>query len=178
MKQAIDNIILRIAENSEAFTQRNLIAPQTMDIYLGQPTAPDQFEFDLPAIFIDYMADYANEKLYFYLHVLQDYEEDTEHFAQNRADGMRFNDYLTVIKRLLNGVKMGGAFGVLKLYQELPVQTEFYYYHQITLACNLYTDLYAQEDKYIDAEPVSVFIEHGTLKERAPLIPAAPLTPA
>lgn len=169
MNTAINKIILCIAENSSAFTEKNFIAPQTVDTYQGQPLAPDQFEFVMPAIFIDYMADYSNEKLYFYLHVLQEYTEDTENFAQNRANGMRFNDYLTTIKCLLNGMRIGGAFGVLKLHQELPTQTEFYYYHQITFSCSLKTDLYAQAVKYVDVNPVSVYVDHGKLKERAPL---------
>ena len=165
MNTAINKIILCIAENSSAFTEKNFIAPQTVDTYQGQPLAPDQFEFVIPAIFIDYMADYSNEKLYFYLHVLQDYTEDTENFAQNRANGMRFNDYLTTIKCLLNGMRIGGAFGALKLHQEVPVQTEFFYYHQITFSCSLNNDLYAQKQKYVDATPVVPVLENGRLKD-------------
>ena len=165
MNTAIDKIMQRIENNSAAFTRKNFIAPQTIDTYQGQPIAPDQFEFTLPAIFIDYMADYNSEKLYIYLHVLQDYTEDTENFAPDRANGMRFNEYLTTIKRLLNGVRLGGAFGALKLHQEVPVQTEFYYYHQITFACTLNNDLYAQTQKYIDATPVVPVLENGRLKD-------------
>lgn len=165
MNTAIEKIMQRIANNSAAFTESNLIAPLTIDTYQGQPIAPEQFEFALPAIFIDYMADYNNEKLYIYLHVLQDYAEDTENFAPNSAKGMRFNAFLTVIKRLLNGLRIGGAFGVLKLHQELPVQTEFFYYHQLTFVCTLNNDLYARTVKYIDANPVVPVFENGKLKD-------------
>lgn len=169
MNTVIDKIMQRIEDNSAVFTRKGFLAPQTIDTYQGQPIAPDQFEFTLPAIFIDYMADYNSEKLYIYLHVLQDYTEDTENFAPDRANGMRFNEYLTTVKCLLNGMRIGGAFGVLKLHQELPTQTEFYYYHQITFSCSLKTDLYAQAVKYVDVNPVSVYVDHGKLKERAPL---------
>lgn len=165
MNTAFEKIMQRIANNSAAFTESNLIAPLTIDTYQGQPIAPEQFEFALPAIFIDYMADYSNEKLYIYLHVLQDYAEDTENFSQDRANGMRFNEFLTTIKRLLNGMRIGGAFGALKLHQELPIQTEFFYYHQLTFVCTLNNDLYARTVKYIDANPVVPVFENGKLKD-------------
>lgn len=169
MRTILDRIIEQITSNPEAFTSQGLIAPQTVDIYLGQPIAPDQFEFALPAIFIDYMADYNNNLVYIYLHVLQDYSEDTESYAPDRENGMRFNDHLMTIKRLLHGLRSSRPFGVLRLYQEAPTQTDYFYYHTITFCCKIETDLYVETEKYVDAGPVEVDVQHGRLKDHTPM---------
>ena len=136
-----------------------------IDVYLGQPTAPDQFEFALPAIFIDYSADYNAEIFYLYLHIIQDFAEDTENFAPNRSEGLKFNDYLTVVKSLLNGLRVRPVFGALHLYQETPTQTEYFYDHTITFRCTLNTDLYARNSNLIDAQPILAKVEKGHLKD-------------
>ena len=91
MRTIIEKISQRIEDNSDAYMSQGLSKPETIDVYMGQPLAPDQFEFGLPAIFIDYMADYKNETLYVYLHVLQNYSENTENYAPDRVRGMGDN---------------------------------------------------------------------------------------
>lgn len=164
----MENLYLKIAEtigrNEALFTAAGVPVPQTVDIYLGQPSAPDQFEFALPAVFVDYSADYEAGLLYVYLHVLQDFGYDTESFSPNSADGLSYFRFLTVLKRCLKGVKTPPVFGAFKLYQETPVQTNFFYYHQLTLRCTLCSDIYPEETKYTDTE-FAKNIAVGRLKE-------------
>lgn len=169
MRTIIEKTSQRIEDNSDVFISQGLSMPDTIDVYMGQPLAPDQFEFGLPAIFIDYMADYKNETLYVYLHVLQNYSEDTENYAPDRVRGMCYNDFLTTIKCLLNGLRIGKTFGVLKLHQETPEQTNDFYYHKITFSCSIKTDLYAISERYIDTSPVAASVHAGRLKDHSPM---------
>ena len=88
---------------------------ETLDIHLGQELNPEEFEFALPAMFYDYSIDYTAEYLYVYLYVVQEFEGDTENFAHDRENGERFFDFLTALKRCLNGVAAHNkAFGKLR----------------------------------------------------------------
>lgn len=164
MKQYIQLIRNTIEAHTADFTAAGVPVPQTIDVYLGQPNRPEDFEFTLPAVFIDYSADYDGEVLDIQMHVVQDFLDDTENFAPRRDEGLRFVTFLSVLKKCLYGLKMRPVFGVLKLYQELPMQTEFFYYHLLTMRCSFNADLYAEQGLYIDVEPVSAVLEDGRLK--------------
>ena len=177
MKQYIQLIRNTIEAHAADFTAAGVLPPQTIDVYMGQPNNPEDFEFTLPAVFIDYSADYDGEVLDLQLHVVQDFLDDTENFAPQRDNGLRFVTFLSVLKKCLYGLKYGvpkelrshgvsvrPVFGVLKLYQETPMQTDFFHYHLLTLRCSLNSDLYAEMELYTDVEPVSAVLENGRLK--------------
>ena len=164
MKQYIQLIRNTIEAHAADFTAAGVLPPQTIDVYMGQPNNPEDFEFTLPAVFIDYSADYDGEVLDIQLHVVQDFLDDTENFAPQRDEGLRFVTFLSVLKKCLYGLKMRPVFGVLKLYQETPMQTDFFNYHLLTLSCSFNSDLYAETELYTDVEPVSAVLENGRLK--------------
>lgn len=153
-----------LTSNQQKFEDAAVQPPETLDVYLGQPVAPDDFEFVNPAIFFDYNIDYSQGLCYIYLHCLQDFGADTENFARHQDDGLKYIDYLNVIKRCLNKIRPGKPFGVLKLYQDVPVTSEYYYYHQITLTCTIDPD-YDDVDIYIDVPDVTVKLGDGRLRD-------------
>lgn len=165
MESVYNKIVDTIEQNAALFTEAGVSVPQTVDVYLGQPSAPDQFEFALPAVFVDYSADYDAELLYVYLHVLQDFGDDTENFAPNSSEGLSYFRFLTVLKRCLKGIKTPPVFGALKLYQETPVQTEFFNYHTLAFRCTLNTSLYPEIIKYIDVA-FDTSVTGGQLKDK------------
>lgn len=136
MKRIYDAITAAIQGNAAQFDLMGVRPPETLDIHLGQELNPEEFEFALPAMFYDYSIDYTAESLYVYLYVIQEFEDDTENFAANRENGEKFFDFLTALKRCVNGAKATGkAFGRLRLYQEQPQQNPDFYCHLITLRC-------------------------------------------
>ncbi len=164
MKAYINHIIETIMAHSADFENAGLTPPATIDIYMGQPARPEDFEFALPAVFIDYSADYDGETLDVIVHVLQDFGADTENFAPQRVNGLDFVKYLSVLKKCLYGLKMRPVFNPLRLYQETPMPPDFYYYHQLTFRCNINTTLYCELERYVDVEPVLPVLENVRLK--------------
>lgn len=165
MTQYINHIIETIAAYSSEFENAGLTPPQTADIYMGQPIRPDDFEFTLPAVFIEYSADYDNETFDLILHVVQDFGADTENFAPERAKGLDFITFLSVLKRCLYGVKMQPIFKPLRLYKEVPMPPDFFYYNLLSFRCNFDTDKYSEKERYIDVSPVRYVLENGKLKD-------------
>lgn len=153
-----------LTSNTAKFLDAGVQPPETIDIYLGQPSAPGAFEFFNPAVFFDYNIDYDQGLCYIYLHCLQDFGADTENFAAHQDDGLKYIEYLKVIKQCLNKVRPGKPFGALKLYQDIPVQSEYYLYHQITLRCSVDTGL-DDADIYIDVPDVTYTFKDGRLRD-------------
>lgn len=60
MKQLYKSIqqLFRQPETIETFAALNLYAPAFIDLYNGQPESPDDFEFTIPALFLDYSIDW------------------------------------------------------------------------------------------------------------------------
>lgn len=164
MKHYIQLIRNTIEAHAEDFVNAGVTPPQTIDVFMGQPSNPEEFEFTLPAVFIDYAADYDGEVLDVQLHVVQDFLDDTENFAPQRDKGLQFITFLSVLKKCLYGLKMRPIFGMLRLYQELPMQTEFFNYHLLTLRCSFDSEQYVEHQLYLDVEPIRVVLEDGRLK--------------
>ena len=132
---------------------------------MGQPNHPEDFEFTLPAVFIEYAADYDGETFDLILHVVQDFGADTENFSPERNNGLNFIDFLSKLKQCLIGLKMLPVFKPLKLYREIPVSSDLYHYYQIIFRCNFDTDKYSDIARYVDVSPVVPVLENGRLKD-------------
>lgn len=152
MKRVYNEIMSALEKRAAQFDILGVKPPETFDVHLSQETAPEEFEFFLPAVFYDYSIDYTAEYLYVYLYAIQEFEADTENFSKDKENGERFFDFLTALKRCLNGLKIPGrAFGKLLLYQEQPQSNDFYYCHLLTFRClyksELDDDLYPETPK-------------------------------
>ncbi len=153
-----------LTSNTQKFANAGVQAPETFDIYMGQPSSPGAFEFFNPAIFFDYNIDYDQGLCYIYLHCVQDFGADTENFAEHQDDGLKYIQYLKVVKRCLNKIRPGKPFGPLRLYQDVPVISEYYFYHQITLRCSVDAD-FDDDDIYIDVPDVTYSLESGHIRD-------------
>lgn len=167
MKRVYNTIMTVLQDNAAQFEDLDVRPPETFDVHLGQEQNPEEFEFFLPAVLYDYSIDYTAEYLYVYLYVLQEFDDDTENFAKNKDNGERFFDFLTALKRCLNGVKIQGkAFGQLRLYQEQPQTNDFFYCHLLTFRCNYKAEL----DDDLIPEPLKqefyLKLKKGKLRDR------------
>ncbi len=141
MNRLYNAIVQTITDNKQAFIDAGIKPPAFIDVYQGQPSDPDQAEFALPAVFVDYSVDYENNMAYAYLHVVTDYGSDTDSLSPSREAGLDYIKSLKILKRILQHIKPSPAFGVLRLHQETPTVSEFFLYHQITFRCALYLEL-------------------------------------
>ncbi len=160
MNRIITGLQSLFETNVNKFTTQGLVPPKTVDIYLGQTLNPEQFEFETPAIFIDFSIDYRNSVAYIYLHSILDFGEDSENFANDPDAGLNYIRYLKTIKRVVKGYRQGKPFGVFRLTQDNPVSQNLFHYHRIDIECNLYDD--PEEDQY-ELANLDVDIERGTL---------------
>mgnify|MGYP003592875089 FL=1 len=67
-------IIQQAFEDKKAwFTDNGLPAIAFIDMYMGQPLNPEEFEFILPAVFIDYSIDWQQELIQVDAHILTEF---------------------------------------------------------------------------------------------------------
>ncbi|MDR1865977.1 MAG: hypothetical protein LBR08_10455 [Bacteroidales bacterium] len=165
MDRVYNKITETLEANAEAFTRAGLTPPAVVDVFMGQPDVPQDFEFVLPAVFFDCSADFDGETLLIDLHVLTDFMEDTENIAPDRNRGLYYFRFLNVIKRCLKGMKTPPVFGPLVPYRETPVRTDFYNYHLLTFRCVMHEELDDRDARHVNVDFVKVF-ENGRLRER------------
>lgn len=164
MKALIENILTALTDDraNQLFQQYGLTPPAVDDIYLGQPDDPD-CEFALPAVFVDYNADFTNETCRIFVHVLQDYMQDTDNLSPVRDAGMQHLDFLKVVRHLLRGLRTPPMFGALQMEMEAPVVSDAYYWHTLTLSCVMKVDA-DTEPKYVMTDgDVDYDVERGRL---------------
>jgi len=167
MKPIYNAITAALQKKAAQFKVLGVNPPETFDIHLSQELNPEEFEFALPAIFYDYSTDFVGGFVYVYLYVVQDYGDDTENFAINRESGLRFFDFLTALKRCLNGIRTTNkAYGKLELYQEQPQQNDMFYCHLLTLRCTYNADNDTDLNSEVSAEQFTLELKRGRLRNR------------
>lgn len=171
MNRIIRKIQDWMSSNKEYFTKLGLKAPATVDVFMGQPEKPEQFEFEIPALFIDYQLDYASERGYLYIHALYDMDADSENYEQTPEEGMQYIQYCKQIKRILRGRKTVNSAGPLLLYLDTPMTANNFHYHRLDFEFAIYNDL--DEDLgevYSLVGDLDVDIDKGKQKRTAPII--------
>ena len=125
----IYNAILAAFESQKTLFTKNHLKPPFIDVFLGQPSDPEAFEFVTPAIFIDYSIDWRNCVLTIEAHVVDDPGEETNNHNPKRDQGLDHLRYLAICRHIINGVS---AYGTKKLRPstERPVTTDYFQYHQ------------------------------------------------
>ena len=167
MKPLYNAITAALQKKAAQFNVLGVNPPETFDIHLGQELNPEEFEFALPAIFYDYSTDFVGGYVYVYLYIVQDYADDTENFAINRDNGIRFFDLLTAVKRCLNGIRTTNkAYGKLELYQEQPQQNDMFYCHLLTMRCTYNADKDTDLEDEVTAEQFTLELKRGKLRDR------------
>jgi len=137
------------------FTKNGLIAP-FIDLYQGQPLAPKEFEFTLPALFFDYSIDYRNNIFTLEAHVIDEFMEETDSVNPKRLEGLDHLRYLAICRYIINNTSAAGlGFKKLKVDSEKPITTDYYYYHQINFQCCI--------DDLIDNSLIDFSTEQATI---------------
>lgn len=114
-----------------------------MDVYMGQPLNPEEFEFTLPAVFIDYGIDWGQELLRIEAHVVSDFGWETDNKSLKRAEGLEYLRLLALVRRLIKGVRTAGT-GQLRPRSETPRTTDYYHYHVLSFEASI-TDTFGEE---------------------------------
>jgi hypothetical protein len=143
MKQlykAIQNLF-RQNDAISCFEAANLKAPDFIDLYNGQPEAPEEFEFTTPALFIDYSITWdrggsmRRGELTLEVHVLTAESEDTDNLNAELR-GMDKIDYYEMVSDLLEDLETCET-GKLILKNERPAVTDYFNYHILTFTCTI-----------------------------------------
>lgn len=126
--------------NPQVFADRNLPAPRTIDIYMGQPDDPEGWEVFEPALFIGWsiqpQSNNDPDLLTLEVHLVQDPGTGTESFCERLDDGVEYLRMIKAVKYVLNKLRADNTTP-LKWAGERPGTSPFYRYHIITYTCTI-----------------------------------------
>lgn len=165
MQQLYQNFIAQIKADSGRFTDLGLEPISTIDLYDGQPEAPDAFEFTLPAIFVDYEIDWergaARQKrgvLSWTVYIMTGPGAGTESWNKQINQGLRRLYYYDLVGELTEKVSADGI-GALCLVSERPMLTEYGALHVLTFNAPIVRDKSRKLTPLPGIEPV-ITISH------------------
>jgi hypothetical protein len=175
MHNLYQNIVAKFEDNKHLFSDALLEPIQTIDFYMGQPAAPNAFEFSLPAIFVDYAIDWENNVITIEAHCLSEFMEDTENFSHKREQGLEYMRRLAIVRRLLTNTATQFITG-LKPTNERPATTEYFHYHILSFQASIqpYTDTDIIPPSMTDIE-ISGRLDKHEIKEKEPTTSAGSL---
>ncbi len=125
-------ILEKITANATVFTDQQLPAPRFIDLYRGQPHAPERFEaMFTPCIFIEYEIDWKAGELTLNLHVMLDMNHPTSSVSPNRLKGLDIIKFYKVLNTVVENLESENT-GKLKRTNERPAETDAANYQIIT----------------------------------------------
>lgn len=133
--------LFKLKETAKVFNGKNLRVPEFIDLYNGQPEEPNEFEFTLPALFIDYSIAWDRAgtmrkgELTVEVHVLAEPGEETDNLNDTLL-GLDKVDYYETISDLLEDLSTSET-SKLVLKGEKPVATDYFNYHLLTFSCTI-----------------------------------------
>jgi len=154
MKFLYNKIIETITENQSRFTEKGLTPPATVDLYAGQPIAPEMFSFSTPALFIDYNIEWEPGNAYvkrgkfiLSLHVLVDPLPGMDDYDVQQTEGVKKMAYYDLLTDLLDGLSCEST-GTISLEKEVSHTVDFYNYHILTFTGMIYKNEQHNLTKY------------------------------
>jgi hypothetical protein len=146
MTSLYQKIIETVTANNTSFTGKGLTAPVTIDLYAGQPDAPELFNFFTPALFIEYSIEwehgnrYAKQgKFLLDVHILVDPVPGTENYSLRQTEGLKKIEFYDLVSRLLDGLN-SETTGTMALIGEEPRPTEYFNYHVLHFTGMIHKD--------------------------------------
>ena len=152
------------------FTNNKLPGNWFVDMYMGQPINPEEFEFSLPAVFIDYSIDWAMNIITIDAHVISEFEEESGSIFSKKDEGINYMRMLSLCRYILTGIKTD-FITKLKPLGEKPATTEYYHYHILTFSGNIqdYVNLDLIPPRLVDATGVKAIVnKHTIARKKAP----------
>lgn len=170
----MQELILKLYDTFEGaedlFTAAGLVPVRCMDLYRGQPQAPEQFEYyDLPALFFDFSISWSLEGKYYNglltldVHVVTDATWDTGNISTNKLEGLKKTTFIEMVRRLLDGVSTNES-SKLKRVAERPMEAAVTNYHVLTYNCNYY-DPHPVGTPLQDALPEGMILDGKLVKK-------------
>ncbi|PCH69407.1 MAG: hypothetical protein COC06_07630 [Bacteroidales bacterium] len=130
-------ICQRIKERADLFITNNLPPVNYIDLYRGQPLAPERFElYDLPALFLEYNINWESNLLTLNVHVVTDQTHSTASISPNKLTGLQIFTLYKVVKQLLNDLS-SETTGKLKLTGERPAEADVVNYQILDFTCSI-----------------------------------------
>ena len=124
--------------NSQVFTDRSLPVPRVVDIYMGQPDDPENWEVFTPAIYLNWsIAPQSNndpDLLTLDIHLVQEPGAATENFSDTMALGLEYLRMIKAVKYVVNKLQAANTTP-LKWAGEKPADSPYFRYHIITYTC-------------------------------------------
>ena len=152
-------ICQRIKERADLFITNNLPPVNYIDLYRGQPLAPERFElYDLPALFLEYNINWESNLLTLNVHVVTDQTHSTASISPNRLTGLQIFTLYKVVKQLLNGLS-SETTGKLKLTGERPAEADVVNYQILDFTCSI-------EESELEEKFAQGTIEKLTIKKK------------
>ncbi|MCT4640398.1 MAG: hypothetical protein N4A72_22060 [Bacteroidales bacterium] len=154
MDKLYTKIVDTLDENKAFFIKKGCTPIQHIDLYRGQPIAPDRFEiFNLPALFLEYAIDWQREVLTLSVHVLVDPVADSSSISPNRLQAMEIFSLYKLIKHFLNDLSSENT-GKLKLTSERPVESDIINYQILEFECTIEREYYNTSHEEISIKDV------------------------
>ena len=150
MKNLYLKICDKFKEREDLFVSKNIPAIRYIDLYRGQPLAPERFElYDLPALFLEYNINWEQNTLNLSVHVVTDQTHSTASISPNKLTGLEIFTIYQVVKHLLKDLSSTST-GKLKLTGERPAEADVVNYQIIDFTCSIEEN--EAEDKFAEVE--------------------------
>jgi len=149
-----NKIIETITENQSRFIEKGLTPPATIDLYAGQPIAPEMYSFSTPALLMEYNIDWESGNAYvkrgkfaMYIHVLVDPLPGMDNFGTQPTAGQQKIEYYDLIAHLLEGLSSEST-GTISLVKEVSHTVDFHNYQILEFTGMIYKNERHSLSKY------------------------------
>lgn len=150
------NMIQAFIDKKAWFTDAGLPTPKLIDYYMGQPEHPDEFEFALPAVFMDYSIQWKKAgKIYEGSPVIEfhcippDEYPSASSISSRRDDGLKTILWYQTVAQVLDTVTTDHSTGLVRI-NERPAITRDFNYHIMGYGCEIDALPGTEHDRYQD----------------------------
>lgn len=142
--------------NIDRFTAKGLKPPKIIDFYQGQPEDPENFEFVLPALFVDYRITSwtLQGKIYvgsanIQIHAIPEDAPSASNISRRMTEGLKPLQWYGLVRQVIDTIT-GETFSMLQRGPEDPLYTRDYVYHVLNFTCNVDDIPGTEVDRYAD----------------------------
>jgi len=170
MEIVYKKIVETFNAHPEVFTSRGLPVVRQIDLNIGQPDDPENFEVFCPAMFISWSirpgTGGESDTLTLDFHLLQEPTANTENFSNVAVVGVEYIKLMEAVKYLLNDLKTS-ATTPLRYAGEQPAVTPYFRYHVVSYTCSIdaYTDS-IHKPALGEGQLSGIVLKEGKLREK------------
>lgn len=170
MEKFFEKVYQVFTDNQNLFISNDLEPVRTIDLFRGQTTNPESFEyFETPAIFIAWRVDYEQNSRKQYqgvanidFHIVLDQPQDTGNIFTGFEEGLKKSFFHKYVHLLLDNMESEVTSKLMRV-SDRPIDTGVNAYTIISYKC-LYEDDISQ-NKFTEVGDANALITHGNLKK-------------